>query len=225
MGDLRDRPGHVRAVAVIVVGVGAIGDEVVGLHEAEALQILDGVERAVILVGDAGVEHRDDHPLAVGELPRVGHADLAHVPLLGVAGVVGEAGPAVLGRRDLGGDHLARRQRVHRVGLGDLDATGAGQRGEDRVGAIGRDVGAVDLLVASLVGDQHQIDAVLALDRRDQRRAGVIAQIDDHVIRIGADGGDPIGLDARVRRALVGRGAQVPPQHDHSEQHQEPQHG
>ena len=104
-GRLRDRARDVRAVAVEVVGVGVVVDEVVALDEA-----VEQVGRALVpvagRVGDAGVEHGDLDAEAAGAadrveaVPRVGRVDpevLAEVPLhalpaaeraAGLAGVV-----------------------------------------------------------------------------------------------------------------------------------------
>ena len=104
-GRLGDRARDVRAVAVEVVGVGVVVDEVVALDEA-----VEQVGRALVAVagrvGDAGVEHRDldAEPAGAADrveaVPRVGRVDpevLAEVPLhalpaaeraAGLAGVV-----------------------------------------------------------------------------------------------------------------------------------------
>ena len=84
-------------------GVGVVGDEVVAGDELDAGQVGH--------LGDAGVDDRDDHALALAQLPGVGQADLAQVPLVLVAGVVGEA------RRGRAAG-LARRSRPTDGGLG-----------------------------------------------------------------------------------------------------------
>ena len=77
------------------------------------------MELLVVLVADAGVEHRDDHAVAVGELPRVGHADLPEVPLVLVLRIVREA--RLRARRSSFSAATSSGELHHRVGLGDLD--------------------------------------------------------------------------------------------------------
>ena len=95
VGRLRDGAGDVRAVAVVVGGVVVVGDEVVAGDELGLGQIAD--------LGDAGVDDGDDRALALAELPGVGHADLAQVPLVAEAGVVRE----LRGRRARSAAHSA----------------------------------------------------------------------------------------------------------------------
>jgi hypothetical protein len=198
-------------------------DEVVGLDELQAAQILDLVVAAVILVGDAGVEDGDDHAAAVGQLPRLGHAELTQVPLLAVERIVGEPGPGRGRRRDRGGRDLGRRQREGGVGLGDLDARGLREGRQDPVAAGRVDLGAIDLLVVGLIRDQHQIEAEALLEGGDRGGAGVVAQVDDDLVGVGAQGGDPIGLELGRGGAGVVLRAQEPPQEDDRDQHQQPQ--
>jgi hypothetical protein len=111
-------------------------------------------------------------------------------------------------------DRLGRKrgrvaQLVGRVGLGDLDAGAARQRGQHGVAPGRVDVGAVDLLVVGLVGDEHQIEPGLALDRRHQRRAGVVAQVDDDVVDVGA-----------LHRRITGPGGVLPRAHGPPQHHQ-----
>ena len=96
VGRLRDRAGDVRAVTVVIVRVRGVADEVVRIDERQPLEVGQLVKLLVVLVRDAGIEHGDDDTVAVGELPGLGHADLAEVPLVLVVGIVREAG---LGRR------------------------------------------------------------------------------------------------------------------------------
>ena len=112
---------------------------------------------------DAGVDDRDDDALAVAALPGVGHADLAQVPLVLVAGVVREAaagrgragirppsrraaaGAAALRRpRRAGSSQRRRSRRSRRWGRGDSLASAAaassGAREVDAVQAVRRRV-------------------------------------------------------------------------------------
>ena len=113
-GRLGDRARDVRAVAVEVVGVGVVVDEVVALDEA-----VEQVGRAAVAaarrVGDAGVEHRDLDAEAAGApdrveaVPRVGRVDaevLAEVPLHALPAAEGLAGLA-----RVVGDEAAQRAR------------------------------------------------------------------------------------------------------------------
>jgi hypothetical protein len=72
----------VGAVAVVVVGVLGVVDEVVAVGEARAGEVRHPDEVAPVLVGDPGVDDRDDHALAAGPLPGLGHVDHPEVPLL-----------------------------------------------------------------------------------------------------------------------------------------------
>ena len=66
VGGLGDCRGHERAVAVAVVGVGVFGDEVIAFDERVGAEAGRAAEGAAVGVGDAGVEHSDDHPLPAG---------------------------------------------------------------------------------------------------------------------------------------------------------------
>ncbi len=61
VGGLGDRRGDERAVAVVVVGVGFVGDEVIAAHELVGAEVGRAAKAPAVGVGDAGVEHRDDH--------------------------------------------------------------------------------------------------------------------------------------------------------------------
>ena len=94
VGRLRDGAGDVRAVAVIVAGVGAVVDEVPAGDDLGLRQIRH--------LGDAGVDDGDDHALALRGLPGLLGVDLLQVPLQLVLGIVGEVfvvGANVVGRQ------------------------------------------------------------------------------------------------------------------------------
>ena len=63
---LGDRPRDVGAVAVLVVGVGVVVHEVVAVDEPDRREVGRAAEAGVAGVGDAGVQHGDDHALAAG---------------------------------------------------------------------------------------------------------------------------------------------------------------
>ena len=82
--------GDERAVAVAVVRVGVVRDEVIAFDELVAAEVRRAAEAPAVGVGDAGVEHRDDHAAPAGGAvggdvrPRFGrvHAEFAdEVPL------------------------------------------------------------------------------------------------------------------------------------------------
>src|SRR5690606_13416013 len=103
VGARRHGAGHVgpvpaRAVsAVVVARVGRIGitPVAVATHGGIADHVVagDGVGVEVAVAGAAGVEHRDHHARARGQVPRLVGADAAGgievAPLLAVARVVG----------------------------------------------------------------------------------------------------------------------------------------
>jgi len=96
------------------------------------------------------------------------------------------------------------------------------ERGEDGVAARRVDVRAIELLVARLIAHEDEVDAELALDLRDRRRRDVVAEVDEDVVRVGADGGGAVGLDHRAARALVFLWPQVPPEENHGDEQQDP---
>src|SRR3569833_2054218 len=206
---------------VIVVGVRGVRDEVVGLDERQALEVGQLVELLVVLVRDAGVEHRDDHAVTIGQLPRVGHPDLAEVPLVLVVRVVREAG---LGRRGLRHFRDLARIELHvRVRLRDLHERVRLERRDhrflDRLG----DVRAIELGLLRLAGriDQLELRSDLLLDRGDQNKRHEDQQNDEHVIAIDRE--LRLGI---CRRDLIdlrrGRLAEVPPDEHDRRDHQEP---
>ena len=71
------------AVAVFVVGLVVVGQEVEARHEARACKIWDAA--------DTSVDYRHHHATALAQLPRRGQPDLAQVPLVAETGIVGEA--------------------------------------------------------------------------------------------------------------------------------------
>jgi len=208
---------------VIVVGVGVVVDEVVGVDEGDAREIGQHVEAVVVLVADAGVEHRDDHAVAVGELPRLRHADLVEVPLVLVLRVIGEPGVGRLARRavDLGGQEVLGRELDLEVGLGDLDLGPRLELVQDRVAARRVDVRAVELGRSGGVVDEGEPDPGVALDRGDRRRRRVVLEIDEDLVGLGRRRVG-VALFVGEARAVVGLGAEVPPQGDDREEHQDP---
>ena len=117
-----DRAGDVRAVAVGVLRVGVVVDEVVAGHEPAG-----EVRMAEV---DAGVDDRDGHARAARGRPRLGRVDVgvgdAAVPPDGLAEVV--QAPLERGER-LGGEP------ARLVRLGPLDVR-IGAQGGERGGAV-----------------------------------------------------------------------------------------
>ena len=101
VGGLGDGSRHVRAVAVVVVGVLGVMDEVVARCEAHTLEVRHPDEGAFRLVGHACVEDGDDDALAVRYLPGLRHADELQVPLLGVQRVVRRPALRLVGEQRL----------------------------------------------------------------------------------------------------------------------------
>ncbi len=149
---LRDRTGDVRAVAVVVVGVRVIVDEVVPREDSP------GVSQVPATGPHAGVEHRHDDVLAGGggpsrlgiRGPLVGRAVGLHVPLLRVERVVGRRrrvdGAVALGEAHVGPAPIGRQRAVHVAARDDVDARARQaphrrcpgrtvRRGRDRPGA------------------------------------------------------------------------------------------
>ena len=53
-------------MAVVVVGEGVVVDEVIAAHELVGAEVGRAAKAPAVGVGDAGVEHRDDHAAAAG---------------------------------------------------------------------------------------------------------------------------------------------------------------
>ena len=140
-GALGDRPRDVRAVAVVVVRVGVVVDEVVAVDEPVAEKSGERRKRAAAGVGDAGVQHGDHHALAAGA------PDVDQV-LPGVRRVHARAGQEVPLQR------LPAARRAAGAGIGRDEAGGVrdvARRGAQHARPAAQSLGprAVDALAAS----------------------------------------------------------------------------
>ena len=126
------------------------------------------MSREVADLGDAGVDDRDDRALAVPLLPGVRHPDLAQVPLVLEAGVVGEALPGV-GALDVA---LCLQRRGAGLRVGRLRAHFlhllVGEDGGHRVVVDALDVGVLRQLGARRGGrvGVREVDGVEPVDLR-----------------------------------------------------------
>ncbi len=214
--DLRDRAGDVRAVAVIVVRVRVVVDEVVRLDERDALEIGEQVELAC--------SPRSATPVSstatMTPLPSASfHA--SGMPIWRMCHCYwysGSFGKPVVGR--------ARRRRASSARPATASTSARRARRSRRRGAArarrGSRRGAPDRRARDrtarrrdCVVDEHEIDAEVALDRRDLR--GVASSLRSTRMSSGsvaARVGDRRSCCAR-RGARRRRRAEVPPQqHD-----------
>ena len=138
-----DRAGDVRAVAVVVVGVRVVVEEVVRIGERCPREVRRPFEVAEVLIGDAGVDDGDDHAFALRGVPGVVGGDQAKVPLVEPEGVVGDRRGVAVGDLLDGADDAAGGQR-----LADLAAAVIGDRNDRKAvdnhrpvkrGAVGGD--------------------------------------------------------------------------------------
>jgi hypothetical protein len=213
---LGDRPGAVRAVAVVVAGVGVVVDEVVAVDEVGDAQVRGG-QALRALVADAGVDHGDDHAAAGGVAPGVARPDHLHVPLLPVERVVRE-GVARLRLIVLRDDVAAERrvlrvervERDHEVRLGDLDERVGAQAGEQRVVLRARHAHDGDGLVLDVGAVPAHRDVGAdpeALAEGLERRP--VHEVDDELIgRGGAVGDRSVGPGGRAVAAGEGGGGE-----------------
>src|SRR5205823_13256130 len=87
-GALRDGPGDVRAMAVVVARVVVAADEIVSLDDARQIEVVDRE--------DAGIDDGDSDALAARRVPRAGSPGGLPVPLLGEVRVIREPERLVL---------------------------------------------------------------------------------------------------------------------------------
>ena len=109
---LGDRPGDERPVAVAVVGKGVVCHEVIALDEPVAAEVGRAAIGTPVGVGDAGIEHRDDHVQSAGGMigghvcPCFGRVDAeraGEVPLQLPPVTRRAAGARIVGDRGIGG--------------------------------------------------------------------------------------------------------------------------
>src|SRR3569833_3261904 len=206
-------------VIVAVLDTGVAYEDYKKFHQLPDLKGLTFVEPYDFVTNTPHAD--DDHAVTIGQLPRVGHPDLAEVPLVLVVRVVREAGLGGRGLRHF--RDLARIELHVRVGLGDLDERVRLERRDHRfLGRLG-DVRAIELGLLRLAGriDQLELRSGLLLDRGDLIGRRVVLQIDEHVIAIDRE------LRLGICRLYLidlrrGRLAEVPPDEHDRRDHQEP---
>ena len=166
VGRLRDRPGDMRPVALIVVGVLVLGDEVPPAHALRLREIAALGEGAVRLAGDACIDDGDGDAAPGGEVPGSGRADALHVPLVLHQRVVGDEEGANAGERLGALDARIVREAIEQLGLaidahgGELGVRlrgeGGGPEGEPEVTRQGGDFGVIEIVLGvddDLAGD------------------------------------------------------------------------